>query len=71
MNWIQIQLKKNGTQIDGESIENLLVNMVLGKKNLKKDTNPKIPFYVSSFEQKFQFGIVQSMTIYEIENCLT
>jgi hypothetical protein len=33
LNWSQIQLKKNGMQIDVKGIENLLVNMVL-KKNL-------------------------------------
>jgi hypothetical protein len=59
-------LKKIGTYIGGEGIENLLVNMVLEKKTFKKTKNPKIPFYVSSFEKKVQFGIVQSMMIYEV-----
>jgi hypothetical protein len=34
-NWIKIELKRIEMHIGGESIENLLVNMVLEKKNLK------------------------------------
>ncbi len=34
-NWVKIQLKKIEMHIGRESIENLLVNMVLKKKNLK------------------------------------
>jgi len=48
-NWIEIQLKKNGTQIGGEVIENLLVNMVLEKKTpLKrhKSQNTFICFFI-------------------------
>jgi hypothetical protein len=59
-------LKKNGTQIGGEGIENLLVNMVLKKKTFKKT---QISKYLSMFlhlKKNFQFGIVQSMTIYKI-----
>ncbi len=39
-NWIKIQLKRNRMQI-GEGIKNLLGNMVLGKKKLKKHKDPK------------------------------
>jgi hypothetical protein len=37
LNWIQIELKKNGMKIYEEGIENLFVNMILKKKNLQKD----------------------------------
>jgi hypothetical protein len=33
-------------QIGGEGIENLLINMVLEKKNLEKKANPKRHLYV-------------------------
>jgi hypothetical protein len=52
-------------QIGGESIGNLLRNMVLGKKNFKK-TDLKICFFYASLLgnglNKFQFGIVQLTT---------
>jgi hypothetical protein len=42
-NSIQIQIisKRNGIQIGGEGIENLYMNMLLKKKNLKKDKSKK------------------------------
>jgi len=36
-------------QIGGKGIENLLINMVLGKKSLKKKANPKIHLYVTLY----------------------
>jgi len=36
------QLKRNGMQIGGESIENLLMNMVTGKKKFKKNSKGHI-----------------------------
>jgi hypothetical protein len=48
LNWIQIQLKKNGMQIDVKGIENLLVNTVL-KKILLKYTNLKRHIFISLY----------------------
>jgi hypothetical protein len=41
---MKIQSKRNGMQIGGEGIENLLLNMVLEKKNLKKKLTQKDTF---------------------------
>jgi len=43
LSWIQ--LKRNGIQIHGEGIENLLVNMVLWKKNFRKTHFQKTQFH--------------------------
>ncbi len=56
LNWIQIQLKRNGLQIGGKVIENLAVNMALKKTNFKN-----IQFHDSLLGNglnKCQFGIV-------------
>ncbi len=68
LNWIQISLKKNEMmQIDGEGIEDFLVNMVLENNNLK-DTNLKTtPFHASLVVNGLQFEIVQ-MTTYDLWN---
>jgi hypothetical protein len=45
-----IQLTKNGMQIGAKGIKNLVVNMVLEKKDLKKNIDPKthnsMPLYL-------------------------
>ncbi len=50
-NFIKIHLKRNGMQIGEESIENLLMNMVLEKKTLKY-IDPKktvsMPFFIGN-----------------------
>jgi len=54
-------------QIDGEGIENLLVNMMLKNNNLK-DTNFKTtPFHTSLRMNGLEFEIVQ-MTTYDLWN---
>ncbi len=54
-------------QIDGEGIEDFLVNMVLENNNLK-DTNLKTtPFHASLVVNGLQFEIVQ-MTTYDLWN---
>ncbi len=44
---IQIQLKRNGVQISGNSTENMFVNMVLECFFIKKFKN--MPFYSSFY----------------------
>jgi hypothetical protein len=41
--WIKIQLKKNEIQIDGESMENLLIKYGVGKNKCKKTLIKKKP----------------------------
>jgi hypothetical protein len=56
-------LKRNGIQIGGKCIENLLLNVVL-EFSLKIYKFKKTPFHASSLEnglEIFQFGIIQSM----------
>jgi hypothetical protein len=48
LNGIWIQLTTNDMWIDGEGIQNLLVNMELEKKTLKRHNSKKTPFHVSS-----------------------
>jgi hypothetical protein len=53
-------IKTNGMQIDEECIQNLLLNMVLEKKSLKKHKY-KTTFHAFSFGNglnKFQFGTI-------------
>ncbi len=54
-NWIEFKLKRNGIQIGGKDMENLLV---LKKKTFKKHKSKKIAFNTSSLgnvPNRFQF----------------
>jgi len=51
-------IEKNGKQIGGEGIENVLVNMVLEKKLLKDKDLRRHFFMPGNGLNKFQFGSV-------------
>ncbi len=59
---MQIELKKNNMQIDGEGIEIFLMNMVLKMKTLKRQKSKKTPYHASSWGSGlniFYFGTFQ------------
>ncbi len=60
VNWIQIKLKRNGIQIGGKSIENLLLNVVLKICKFKKT-----PFHASSLEKWAKEIPILNYPIYE------
>jgi len=56
-------LEKNGKQIGGEGIENVLVNMLFNKKALKRYKDLRRHFFMlGNGLNKFQFGSVQVTT---------
>ncbi len=65
LNWIQIQLKTVGVQIGGKCIQYFLMNMSLEKTFNTQIWNDSFPcIFTWEWVNKFQFGIVQCMTIW-------